>query len=462
MELTELQSLAGNFEELKKKIAAQKPTVDTSKFADQYNPIKHEVNDTAKRPDKVVQTDQGTSTVPVTRLSLPMQKRIVNMAATFLTGNPVKLIAIPADEMQTSLLSVIQKSWDDNKLDYESKTLAKLMMSQTEVAEIWYTEQVDPVYWAGTANDGVSFRLRMKILSPSLGDILYPVFNMNGDMIAFGRTYFIQVGDKKVEHFDLYTETTTYLGEKSDAGWSTNQEANVLGKIPIIYYSQDNVEWADVQQLIDRLEKLISNHGDTNDYYGSPMVKVKGEIKGFAKKGEQGKVLELMDGAEADYMTWDQSPESLSMEYKNLRSLIFDLTDTPDISFEQMKGLGTYSGVALKMLFLGAHMKASDKEEIFGKCIQRRINFIKAAMARLNVKLEGALPLSIKPRFEYYLPKNDQEIIDMLMTATGNKPIISQKTAVSRNPLVDDPETEIENIKQDQESASALNSEFNA
>lgn len=459
MELVTLQSLLGNYEELQKQVVAEKTTADIATLQKQYEPTAHDITDKAKRPDKIVTTDAGTSTVPVARLPVAFQKIIVKRAAAFLCGNPIELVATPATDLDKSLLAALKKTWEDNKLDYDSKALASLMMKETEVAELWYTEVVDPTYWIGTSMEGSGFRLRMKIIANEKGDGLYPVFNAAGDMIAFGRSYIIKVADKNEEHFDLYTDTQIILGIKGDSGWATTSVSNPIGKIPVIYYSQPSAEWADVQELINRFEVAISNHADTVDYFGSPMVKVKGEVKGFAKKGEQGKVLELSEGADAEYLSWDQSPESVKLEFNTLRSLIFDLTDTPDISIEQMKALGTYSGIALKMLFLGAHLKAADKEETFGKSIQRRINYLKSALAVINLKLQPSLPLAIKPKFEYYLPNNDAEMIDMLAVATGSKPTISRKTAVARNPLVQDPETEIANLEE--EDKAGLDTQFN-
>lgn len=52
---------------------------------------------------------------------------------------------------------------------------------------------------------------------------------------------------------------------------------------------------------IERMEELLSNCGDTNDYFGYPSYVVSGEIEGFAEKGEQGKVYngtEMLKGKE--------------------------------------------------------------------------------------------------------------------------------------------------------------------
>ncbi|GAA0561620.1 phage portal protein [Chitinophaga japonensis] len=454
MEVVELEALVGNYAQLVDTVKKQKPAgaVAQEDIKKQLDPKQHAVTDQTKRLNKTKQTKDAagnpvTGTVEVSRIPIPLQKKIVKLAAAFLTANPIKLSSQPVDQTQIDLMKVLDKTWDANKLFYKTMTLAQLMMGETECAELWYTQQLQPNenYWMGTANEGkASFKLRMRILANSLGDTLYPVFDAAGDMIAFGRGYFVTVGDKQVEHFDLYTPTQIYKGEKAGDAWVTTPEPNVVGKIPIIYYKQPLPEWYDVQEMIERLETVISNNADTNDYFGSPIVFVEGEVAGFADKGESGKVLVGKSGGKAYYLTWDNAPEAIKLEIDTLKYFIHSMTDTPDISFETMKGLGTYSGIALKMLFLGAHLKAAEKEGIFGEGIQRRINYLLAALGKINITFDPVANMTVTPIFEYYLPKNEQEIIDLLIDAAGpGTSIMSQKTAIRQNPLVEDPEAEM-------------------
>lgn len=450
MELEQLSAISSEtYPDLISQIEKEKGTVDVSTYLKQLDPMQHAVFDTAKRPDKQKKTEKGQETVTVARLPVSLQKLIVQRAAAFLCGNPIQLISQPVDDAQKAFLNVIQKLWDDNKLSYKSMNLAELMMSETECAELWYSVPAEPEYWEETGVKGASTKLRVRILAKSLGDDLYPIYDATGDMIAFGRGYSIKVGDKDVEHFDLYLPDKTALGVKSDNGWAVTTEDNPSGKIPVIYYRQPLPEWSDVQPLIERLETQVSNTADTNDYFGSPIIFVEGEVLGFADKGESGKVLKSKGGAKASYLTWDRSPESVKMENEALLKFIYNLTDTPNISLDEMKSLGTFSGIALKMLFLGAHLKAARKEGIFGESIQRRINFLKAAAAKMIPSFEKSLRLVITPKFEYFLPKNDQEIIEMITTAVGpGTPVMSQQTAVRNNPMVEDADVELELLQE--------------
>lgn len=461
MELSEIVALTINSAELIAKIQGEKlvGTDVIEKYKKQWDPKKHDVFDAIKRADKTLDTDSGPKLQAVTRLAIPLQKQIVKLAASFLCGNPITLNSLPDNDTEKDLLEVLKKSWKLNKLDYESKKLATIMMAETEVAELWFAEASGKGYWKGTPNDKpkVKLRLRTKILANSLGDTLYPVFNSFGDMIAFAREYSIKKNGKDEQRFDIYTEEWNYLHVNDGTAWVMNKSKNLFNKIPVIYYSQPQPEWHDVQEMIDRLETLVSNLADANDYSAFPIMFVQGELEGFATKGEQGKVIVGKAGATANWLTNNNAPESVKLEYTTLRSLIMDMSSSPDLSMEQMNSLGTYSGIALKMLFMAAHLKAAEKEENFGKSIQRRINFLKYALASyINTDLEAAVSMDIEPKFEYYLPKDVNEIITLLSTATGGASILSQKTAVGLNPLVQDAEKELKEIKEN-EAAAATN-----
>jgi SPP1 family phage portal protein len=449
---------------------------------DQYNPEKHSIiTDTAKRPDKTItdKDDNYVKTEYVARIAIPLQKLIAQRAAAFLCANPIQLNATPKEGSEQTLYNALVKTWEDNKLDFKSMDLAEKMMAETEVAELWYTEEA-PDYWT---NEGIKakYRFRMRILAPSLGDTLLPVKDIYGDLIAFGRYYEITLNtDKAEQHLDVYTDDIIYKGIKGEQNWEFTPENNPIGKIPIIYYSQDKPEWSDVQTMIDRLETKMSNHADTNDYFDSPILLVSGSITSMPDKGGSGKVVEAEANADAKYLSWDHAPESTKMEIENLIRFIYSCTDTPDISFENLKGLGTTSGFALEMMFMGAHLKAAKKAGIFGEGIQRRINYLKAAIVKITTikedaevggkvvsltkPLTDALRLQVKPTFDFFLPKDIEQAVNYLSTAVTSG-IISKKTAIAKNPLVEDAEAEEKQLEKEGKEADSnpqnLNKLFN-
>jgi hypothetical protein len=304
--------------------------VNTLNDLKQYYPKQHNVHDKTKRKDKVIkgETDRDNAVVNIARLSIPEQQKIVLMAAAFL-GVP-KLEATPSTDIETSLFSIINKISCDNKIEYKFKEIMRLTMSERECAEIWYSTDAENGHWDGTDLEGSKVQLKCKVVSPSKGDTLFPIYDNLGDMIAFARHYEtitslpdnVNLAIEKRSHFDIYTKDEFFfmIKENKEIVWKylqrdlktysieKNSFKNIVGKIPVAYYMQPATEWHDVQEMIERLETKISNHADTNDYFDSPIVFAEGDVEGFSNKGEQGKVLQGKAGAKVSYLTWNNAP----------------------------------------------------------------------------------------------------------------------------------------------------------
>lgn len=423
----------------------------------QYNVRKHDVFDKGKRPDKQVTKPTGqkdpttgddimtTVLEPVTRIGISLQKLIVERSVGFMLGNPIVPKSRMRNESDASLkiLEMVEKVFHDNKMEYKDMDIFRYLLSECEVAELWhFVEKED--YWGDLSKSKLCPKLH--ILAPSLGYELYPTFGADGDMVAFSVGYKTKDGSKNIEHFDVYTPEKLYKYKKVDA-WALDDTKDSPGKIAIVYHKINQPDWWDIQSEIDRLENLVSNHGDTNDYNGSPILFFKGSITGFASKGERGKVLTGSDNTDAKYLEWSSAPESINLEHGNLRQSIFELTQTPDISFESVKSMGTLSGIALKLMFIDAHLKATKNWGIYGIGVQRRINIILAMITNVvEVSLKPELKnLTVWPQMEPYLPSNVQEmaqIVDNALVAGS----ISRRTAHENHPLVADADQEEERM----------------
>ena len=464
-------------EELKSGRNALQPDMDT--ILSQLEPSKHDIFDKVKRPDKPVKVDvseeekrewslqnqtlpQGykgneerTEFAPVARIALAIQKLIVKRAVAFTFGNPVTLNAEPEDENEKTVLNAVKKVLFSTKSRTINRKVAREIFSTTEAAELWYPVEKPTNYGFPS-----KFKLRVAIFSPKKGDKLFPYFDETGDMVAFSREFVIK-DKKEKEHtyFETYTDTEHLMWEQDNAQWKLVEgypKKNVIGKIPVVYGRQDFVEWEDVQGLIDRLETLLSNFADTNDYHASPKIVVKGEVLGFSKKGESGAILQLEgENADAKYLSWQHAPESVKLEIETLLRMIYTITQTPDISFDSVKGIGAISGIALKLLFLDAHLKVKDKMEIFDDYLQRRLSIIQAYIAQINTGLKASCEsLTIEPEIVPYMIDDEKAKVDLLMAANGGKAVASQKTTVQQLGWVDDTDAEYEQILKE-ENASA-------
>jgi len=462
--IKELLAQTGNIDynkvvsELKSKRGA---LPDVGKIEKQLNPLKHDVYDPVFRKDKKVRIDpddpdyatneniilvtsMGTEQVrfrteKVARIALALQKLIVNRAVSFTFGNEVNLDSTPEGDIQAQVLKAVKRVMYDVKEKSHNRRVARNLYSSTEVAEIWYPiEKQNKTYGFDS-----KFKLRCGIFSPLLGDKLYPYFDETGDMVAFSREFTL-TDEKNVAHvfFETYTDELHYMWETGANGLAFKEgypKKLQVQKIPVIFGRQSAVEYADVQNLIDRLDFLLSQFADTNIYHSSPKIFTTGKILGFGKKGESGTIIEGEEGAKATYLSWANAPESVKLEIETLLRMIYTITQTPDISFDAVKGLGNISGIALKLLFMDAHLKVQDHAEVLDEYLQRRYNLIKAYIGEFNTAWKAeAENLMIEPEIVPYMIVDEAAEIKIWQDANGGNPIMSQKASFQKAGLTSD------------------------
>lgn len=441
-------------EDAVKLLTSQGKGTDTETIKKQWDVKGHKVFDEFKRPDKQIKDENGhiERLEYVARIGLALQKLIVKRAASFAFGNPVNITAeTDGNKTQEQILEAVKRVLRDNKVHSFNRRVARELFSFTEVAEVWFPVEGETHETYGFEKN---IKLRKAIFAPSKGDTLYPLFDDNGDMVAFSREYMAKgEDDKKVPHLDTYTPDWIIEYRKGENGWEIKQETkNPLGKIPVVYARQEVPDWQDVQDLIDRLEKLLSNFADTNDYHASPKIFVQGKITGFTKKGESGAILEGTEGSTASYLSWQHAPESVKLEIETLTRMIYTLTQTPDIAFDSVRGIGNVTGIALKMLFMDAHLKVADKMEIMEDYLLRRLNIIKAYMGVMNNAWKTeAEKLEIEVEVVPFMVDDMRSEVELLVTANGGKPVISQKTSIKLANLVNDHDAEAAQIKEENE-----------
>jgi hypothetical protein len=479
--------------ELKSKRYISDPPVDKAKK--QLSPLEHDVFNKVLRPDKKVkvdaddtgakvvsaETEQGSIRMePVARIGLALQRLIVKRAVSFLFGNPVTLESDPQNDNETMVLKAVNRVLYDIKQNSFNRKVARNMLSCTEVAEVWYPVPVEKTK-TGTSllskvkdliNNAIGnkyteiygfkskFKLRCAIFSPLLGDTLYPYFDDSGDMVAFSREFSITMNNSSQNFFETYTSDKHFMWKNGSAGFELVEgypKSIAIGKIPVVFGNQESLEWEDVQVLIDRLEKLLSNFADTNDYHASPKIFITGTVKGFAKKGESGAIIQGDDNAKASYLSWENAPESVKLEIDTLLRMIYTITQTPDISFDAVKGMGAISGVALKLLFMDAHLKVADHQEVFDEYLQRRVNIIKAYIGQFNTSLQSdADNLLIEPIITPYIIKDEAAEIKIWTDANGGNPVMSQKASFNKARMTSDPDADYEQYTKEKEAASTF------
>lgn len=414
-------------------------------------------------------------TVPVAKIITNTPKKIVRTAAAFLFGGDM---TISADNTDDDSLEEFKKVFV-RKLKMKSILMkfARIVLSETKGAIVFYPVTKGKV--TGLDKDGKPIikkeaELKVKILStPQKEDItneFYPHFDDDDDMDGFIHKYNATIDDRTCECVKIYTSSEIITGI-NDGKWTVTKDRNLFGKIPVVYAEVEKPEWEDVANLIDAYEMRLSRMSDTNDYFGDPMLKTYG-LANLPSKDTVGKELNFsmeIDPdtgtayhGDADYLAWQQSIDSQKEEISNERHEIYSGVSCPDLSFDNLIGIGELSGVSREFMTIDAKIKATEQMEIFGPVVQRSISIVQAGMANIS-HIKNAESIDgnyFEVIFGSILPKNLAETLQNLSIAGGGKPINSQETLTSQSPFTKDVQKEVNAMRQEEKESAQNKNPF--
>ena len=430
------------------------PLPNIEQFNSEWDEARHRImTDLYNYPDRIVEYEytnelgekkEGKRIEKLNRIPLAYQKEIVANAVTFLYGNPVKYTNNIED---TTLFDTYQKILDKEKIIFIDREIAKTNGRFTQCAELWWTDEEPNQYYGFPSQ----FRLKVTVLSPDKNK-MYPYFNDQGDMIAFLREYQKRIEGQKVRYYEIYTAERIAILRDANGGIElVSETANSIGKIPIVWYQFENVEWSKVQKAIERLEEIASDAGEVNKKFSAPILALTGEVTGSFSKDKTGKVLQLKgDHATADFVQPPNASESLSNEKEDLESIIYKMTNSVNISPEALEGLGNMLATEnAAFLFMLPHLKVMDKMSVYVPALKRRMSIVKSFIQLMNTGFRNS-DLDAEPVITPYIINNEAKFYEMLMTVNGNQPLFSQKTTMERAG-VKDVEQELEEINSEME-----------
>ncbi len=409
----------------------QNRDVEVIQSIEEYNPITHKVN---KRRDKMRKDKEPYK---VEKLPRTRQRYINEVELFFLLGNPIKWKnnVKGTDEAFKAYNDFLQ----DTRFHTTMRQAKRLAGAETESAKVYH------IY-----DDNGKPGVKVLVISKSKGYILRPLFDQYENMIAFGYGYNLKEGDRTVEHFDIETPSYIFRCKKVNIGWEVNPLVNPSGKINVIYYKQDKA-WYGTQPRCDREEHIDSKAADTNNYFADPKLKATTDvIQSLADAGTVGEIIQLSskDNSSIDYLVPPEYSSMKDSEKKDLNnSILFD-SFTPDFSFENMKGMGTLSGEALKRAMTLGYIKRDNLKETYDILVDREKNLILAIMMNVtHIHLREQLA-KMNITHEFAEPFNEDK--EKLWASIGklySDGIISLDLAVNMLALTDAPQEEIERIK---------------
>ena len=396
----------------------------------QYDPMKHPVMDRALYPD--IANPDGTYE-KVTRITYDLQRLAVKRMSELCNGVPVKRTYNPKNDRQKEVASFLENIFRRNRIDAVNIERSNMLFAGCEVMTLWYAVE--------QPNENYGFKSNIKIrcinFSPMQGDELYPLFDEYGDMIAQSVAYRRKVGKRWVNYFDAYTADHHYKWSNENDDWAlVEDEAYALGKIPCIYMYRPTPIWENTSDIVYEMEWAMSRNGNYLRKNSKPLFVVFADQEiGYGQEKseteESRAILQYPKGSAAQYVTWAQAVENLKFYMDELRQQFFTQLQLPDWNYEKMSQMAL-SGESRKQLFVDAQMKVNDESGRLLEFYAREVNVVKqfliAAIGGSYAQDIEALPVEVE--ITPFSITDEKDTINNLMTANGNKPIVSQRESI--------------------------------
>ena len=395
----------------------------------QFNPAKHPVMDKSKYPDVV--GDDGIEYV--TRITVDLQRLAAKRMTELCCGIPVKRTYRPENENQKKVAGYLEAIFDRNRINSFNVERMNMLFAGCEFMTLWYAVETQNNYYGFDSK----LKFRCRNFSPMLGDDLYPLFDEYGDMVAMSVGYSRKVGKKTVNFLDAYTSTQHIKYSNEGGEWAeVENEQITMGKIPAIYVYRPTPIWEDTSKTVYEIEWALSRNGNYLRKNSKPIfVVLADEVIKFGDEKNESKefkaVMQYPKGSTAQYVTWSQAIENLKFYVTELRTLFFTQLQLPDWSYEKLSQQAL-SGESRKQLFIDAQMKVKDESGRLLEGFDREVNVVKAFLKtvlpeRMHADIDA---LKVETVITPFSITDAKETVDMLLTANGGEPIMSQRESI--------------------------------
>lgn len=436
-----------------------------SDLVKEYNPKLHEIITNKRlRPDK---KKKGGGTEKVARVTYGMQKlatrRMTQMAfsipvkRTYDTGNDTVKIE------QAKAIEEVYKAVRINSLNIKRMNA---YFAACEICSVWYPVKKEKNKTYGFE---CNFELKCRTYSPMEKKFsriecaeLYPVLDRYDQLVLMGISYTTREDNKDVEYFDCYTQAKIYNWKKTDDKWIDEYEESEIsiGKSPIAYLCRPMPIWEDTTNNTQEIEFTLSRESDIIKKNSAPVLEVIGKLLDSTKEEPETdaarEVYNIENGGSIKYATWEQQVEAMKFYVDTLKQNTAEELQLPNLSMENIKGLGVMSGEARKTLLTDAHLKVGDESGDIIEFLDREFNIIKAFLGQMNNKWKESIK-DLKATHEIipFIQNDEQAQIEKIMKATGGKSIMSQKKGIEQAGFCQSPEDVDKELKQLQDEAAS-------
>lgn len=360
---------------------------------------------------------------PNNKVVHPYGNYITKTVIGYFLGEPVSYAA--TSEEYEDLVKALQRDFEYNDEQKENINLGKDASIMGVAYELLYIDQEK--------------NLRFRKIDPEFSA---PVFttSLTEELYGFIR-YYTNVDDTITVEVYTETEILTFTGQ-IETLTLINRENHPFGQVPVAIYRNNEEELGDyelVLTLIDAVDKLMSDSVNDFEAFADAYLILEGLLGTEAEdvvSMRENRVLLLPEGSEARWLIKEINDTYFQNVLSKLESSIHKFTSVPDMLD---KNFGSdLSGIAIKYKLLNLENITSVKEAYFKDGLQRRIELMTSF---LNLFGSEYSYLGVDIMFRRNLPVNELERVEMVNRLMG---IVSDETAISQLPFVNDPAAELE------------------
>ena len=388
------------------------------------------------------------STKPNNKIANAYANLITSTLVGYFVGEP---ITYTADDDQ--MIQELQMLLEYNDEADENAELAKTASIYGVAYELLYMEKQDE----GMGRPMLRFHaLDTRECIPLYDDTI------EKNLIAFIRYYNVKdvITDKDKLVVELATDREIKRYEAGEVANSLNlieEVPHYFGMVPVAIYKNNEELMGDfepVLSLIDAYDTMESDTVNDFDYFVDAYL----ALYGFTADSEdiikmkENRVLLMDQGTSAEWLiknTDDQNTENMKIR---LDKDIHKFSHCPDMSDENFAG--NSSGIAIQYKLLGTENLISVKERKFKKGLQQRFELISRIQGLIGSDFDWR---AIDITFRRNIPTNLVETAQMVKQLDG---IVSDETLLAQIPFVDDVQSELDKLKEQQEQDKMNNPFF--
>lgn len=414
----------------------------------EYNPKKHTVITDKSYQDLV--SDDGM-VEHVSRVVYGLQKLSVNRMLGFSFGVPVIRNYRPQNANEEKVAEYLEAIYERVRVDMENMERGRSYYAACEMLTIWYAKE-DPNELYGFKSP---IKLRCKSYSPMNGEQLYPLFDDDDDLIALSVGYKRKKLGKEIEYFDTYSKDLHIRWKKENNDWEEDiREPITLGKIPAIYEWRKEPIWEDNTTNVEEIEWTYSRTGNYVRKNSRPLLVISSEGNiSYGNESDERQtykdIMQLNKGEKIDYVTWQQSVDTVKNYTDGLEKIIFTSIQLPDISFDNMNS-GNISGESRKQMLVDMFIKVGLESGKLLRFLDREMNVVKSFLKAMQPSLSSAIDtLQVEQLITPFTISDEKERMSIIATGKGSG-FLSTETAIREAGLVKDVAEELKKIREDE------------